>query len=74
MKLKAREIKKLLEKEHQGRINAYEDAVKENEVKLLTFKAQIEETEYLLEMFFDVTETYNVETKKVEYTEKDVPF
>jgi len=58
-KVKAREIKKALEKEHQGRIKAYEDTLKEHEQQLIKLRIQIEEVEFLQEMFFDKTTMYS---------------
>ena len=60
MELKAREIKKLLEKEHESRVKAYDEAVRDQHHTLVRFKAHIEEVEFLQEMFFG--------------NEKDVPF
>ena len=51
-KVKAREIKKALEKEHQSRTKAYDEAVREQHHTLVRLKAHIEEIEFLQEMFF----------------------
>ena len=45
--------RKALEKEHQSRTEAYKEAVNEQDKKVARLRAQIEEIEFLQEMFFD---------------------
>ena len=62
--MKAREIKKSIEKEYSGRIKEYKSIIKHKEVKLARVRAQIEELDFLREMLFNVDEPYTFDDKE----------
>ena len=60
--MKAREIKKALEKERNGRLQEYESLKTNYNEKMLTARVQLEEIKYLMGIFFNKEK------------EEDIPF
>jgi len=61
--MKAREIKKTIEKEYKGRIKEYKSVIRDGETKLVRVRAQIEELDFLREMLFGIEEPYTFDDK-----------
>jgi len=58
--MKAREIKKLVEKEYRDTIDEYHSTVRGNTVKLKIGLAKIRELEFLLAKLFDIHEKFEI--------------
>ena len=59
-KVKAREIKKALEKEYEDSINEYHSTLRVSEVRAKIGLAKIRELEFLLVKLFDVHEKFEI--------------
>jgi len=59
--MKAREMKKLLEKEYDSRIKSYKSIKNDSIIKIEVAKAQVREVEFVLEFLFSEEKMFEFE-------------